>query len=108
MRHWATKAGSRYVVPKEGASDRAVNSALTILASVSEPDLQNYMQQESSAFAMLRGAKNDGFHEGMQAGALQQAQKTAVALIGMGMDNEHIQQATGLSLEQIEALKTGG
>ena len=113
MRHWATKtAGSRYVVPKEGASDRTVNSALTILASVSEPDLQNYIQQESSAFAMLRGAKNDGFHEGMQAGmqagALEQAKKTAVALIGMGMDNEHIQQATGLSLEQIEALRTAG
>ncbi len=55
------------------------------------------MFQESSAFAMLSGAKADG--------ALEQAQKTALVLIEMKMTNDQIQKATGLSVDQIEQLR---
>ncbi len=110
LRHWATKVsyGSvvRYVVPKlaEG-SDPAIKSALTILESVNDLELNSYIQQESSAMAMLRGAMEDGIQQGIQQGALQQAKQTAIALINMGMENANISIATGLSIDDIDLIR---
>ncbi len=106
LRHWATEVryGSvvRYAVPKFAEdSDPAIKSALTILESVNDLELNSYIQQESSAMAMLRGATEDG----IQQGALQQARQTAIALINMEMENDPISIATGLSIDDINLLR---
>jgi hypothetical protein len=98
MRHWAAQCGGRYIVPN-CATDPAVRSALTILASVSESDLQGYMHQESTANAMLQGAREDG--------KLEQAIETTKRMLSLGItDLEMIAQSTGLSSEMVTEISS--
>lgn len=102
LRHWATpyKYSSvvRYVVPKYAEdSDPAIQSALTMLESVNDSDLDSYIKQESSAMAMLDGAKNDGI--------LEQARNTAIRMLQDNVDINTILKYTNLSFDAIEGLR---
>ncbi|KMQ49338.1 Transposase [Chitinispirillum alkaliphilum] len=53
----------------------------------------------------LKEGKKIGMEKGMQAGEEKGMEKVALNLISMGMDNETVNQATGLSISNIEQLR---
>ncbi len=53
----------------------------------------------------IETAKKDGFEKGIQEGKYQANIEIAKNLIQSGFDNQTIQDLTGLTLEEIEALK---
>ena len=66
-------------------------------------DIAQYAETEE--YSKLWTAHNDGKREGITEGEHRKAIETARRLLSMGLSADQIVQATGLSVEQVTALK---
>jgi hypothetical protein len=74
IRHWACKLKSedprchRYIIPKQSASDSAVQSALKILEQYTEDDFEDCIRSQQEQEDAIQTARNEGVQEGFQKG----------------------------------------
>ena len=67
IRHWGYALGNRFMVP-DTVADPVVRSALLVLSSINEPDLQRYINEARSWKGMLQGAIQEGEAKGKAEG----------------------------------------
>lgn len=101
IRHWATKNGTRYIIP-DTAKDPVVKSAIKMLSCVDEKELARFIEDEDFSNGVINTAKKEGLAEGEIKGKIE----TARNMLQMNLlEPDKIAQATGLPTEQINALK---
>ena len=97
------------LINTDSKTKKSILAAMTIaeyesLTTAEKTIIELSQYAEAEAYSILETAKMDAKQEGREEGALQKALETTRNLLSMNLPHVQIAQATGLTLELVQAV----